>query len=106
MRPLHLDIPLQDFFATENMAYADAVNAGVGIDPESRAYHMFIKSGFIDDQIFHIYGFVYDPETVGPGAALWIFERFRKLCSGSTTTPGTWTDTVTPERPWAGTHDL
>ena len=25
---------LQDFFATENMAYADAVKAGVGIDPD------------------------------------------------------------------------
>ena len=34
---------LQDFFATENMAYADAVEARVGIDPDRRAYHMFIN---------------------------------------------------------------
>ena len=61
---------LQDFFATENMAYADAVQAGVGIDPDRRAYHMFIKSGVTDDQINHIYGFVYDSEAEGPGAAL------------------------------------
>ena len=33
---------LQDFFATENMAYADAV---------------FIPSGLTDDQISHIFGF-------------------------------------------------
>ena len=52
------------------MAYADAVKAGVGIDPDRRAYHMFIKSGLTDDQINHIYGFVYDSEAKGPGAAL------------------------------------
>ena len=45
---------LQDFFATENVAYADAVKAGVGIDPDRRAYRMFIKSGLTDDQINHI----------------------------------------------------
>ena len=61
---------LQDFFATENMAYADAVKAGVGIDPDRRAYHMFIKSGLTDDQINHIYSFVYDPDAVGPQTAL------------------------------------
>ena len=61
---------LQDFFATENMAYADAVKAGVGIDPDRRAYHMFITSGLTDDQINHIYGFVYESEAEGPGAAL------------------------------------
>ena len=61
---------LQDLFATENMAHADAVKAGVGIDPDRRAYHMFIKSGVTDDQINHIYGFLYDPEAEGPGAAL------------------------------------
>ena len=52
------------------MAYADAVKAGAGIDPDRRAYHMFIKSGLTDDQINHIYGFVYDSEAEGPGAAL------------------------------------
>ena len=46
---------LQDFFATENMAYADALKAGVGIDPDRRACHMFIKSGLTDDQINHTY---------------------------------------------------
>ena len=61
---------LQDFFATENMAYADAVKAGVGIDPDRRAYHMFIKSGLTDNQINHIYGFVYDPDVEGPSTAL------------------------------------
>ena len=61
---------LQDFFATENRAYADAVNAGVGTDPDKRAYHMFIKSGLTDDQISHTYGFVYDPDAVGPSASL------------------------------------
>ena len=61
---------LQEFFATENMAYADAVKAGVEIDPDRRAYHMFIKSGLTDDQINHIYGFVYDSEAQGPGSAL------------------------------------
>ena len=61
---------LQDFFATENKAYADAVKAGVGIDPDRRAYHMFIKSGLIDDQINYINGFVYESEAEGPGAAL------------------------------------
>ena len=48
------------------MAYADAVKAGVGIDPDRRACHMFIK----DDQINHIYGFVYESEAEGPGTAL------------------------------------
>ena len=61
---------LQDFFATENMAYADAVKAGVGFDPDRRAYHVFIKSGLTDDQINHIYGFVYDPDVEGPSTAL------------------------------------
>ena len=48
------------------MAYADAVEAGVGIDPDRRACHMFIKG----DQINHIYGFVYESEAEGPGTAL------------------------------------
>ena len=61
---------LQDLFATENMAYADAVKVGVGIDPDRRACHIFIKSGLTDDQINHIYGFVYDSEAEGPGVAL------------------------------------
>ena len=50
------------------MAYADAVKAGVWIDPDKRAHHMFIESGLTDDMINHIYGFVYESE--GPGAAL------------------------------------
>ena len=52
------------------MAYADAVRAGVGIDPDKRAYHMCIKSGLTDDQINHIYSFVFESEAEGPGAAL------------------------------------
>ena len=36
------------------MAYTDAVEAGVGIDSDKRACHMFIKSGLTDDQINHI----------------------------------------------------
>ena len=82
-----------------------AVKAGVGIDPDRRAYHMFIKSGLTDDQINHIDGFVYEFEAAGP-EQLWILERFRKLCSGSMTNLGTWIDTETPERPWAGSQDL
>ena len=46
------------------------MKAGVGIDPDERAYHMFIKSGLTDDQINHIYGFVYESEAERPGAAL------------------------------------
>ena len=60
---------LQDFFATGNMAFADAFKAGVGIDPGKRAHHMFLRSGLTDDQINHTYGFVYDREAVGPGAS-------------------------------------
>ena len=61
---------LQDFFAAENMADADALKAAVGIDPDTRAYHMFIRIGLTDDQINHIYSFVYDSETQGPPATL------------------------------------
>ena len=46
------------------------MKAGVGIDPDRPAYHMFIKSCLTDNQINHIYGFVYDSEAEGPGAAL------------------------------------
>ena len=52
------------------MACADAVKAGVGIDPDRRAYHIFIESGLPADQINHIYGFVHDPDAEGPSAAL------------------------------------
>ena len=61
---------LQDFFATEKMVYADAVKAGVGIDTDRRAFHMFIKSGLTDDQMNHIHGFVYESEAERPGAVL------------------------------------
>ena len=36
---------LQDFFATKNTAYGDDVKAGVGIDPDKRAYHTPLRSG-------------------------------------------------------------
>ena len=55
---------------TSLMPCADAVKAGVGIDPDRRAHHMVIKSGLTDEQIHHIYGFVYESEAEGPGAAL------------------------------------
>ena len=97
---------LQDFFATENMAYADAIKAGVGIDPDRRAYHMFIKSGLTNDQISHIYNFVYDSEAEGPGAALDPRKIQEAVLSGSITNLGTLIDTETPEHPWASTHDL
>ena len=80
---------LPDFFATLNMAYADAVKAGVGIDPDRRAHHMFNGSGLTCDQINHIYGFVCDPDAVGPSAA--ILGRFKELRSDFTTNPGMWT---------------
>ena len=47
-----------------------AVKAGVGIDPERRAYHMFLRSGLTDDKVNHMKGFVCDPEVVGPSASL------------------------------------
>ena len=59
---------LQDFFATENMAYADAVKAGVGIDPDV-LITCSSRAASLNDQINHIYRFAYDPEAVGPGAA-------------------------------------
>ena len=42
---------LLDFFATRNMAFADAIKPGVTIDDERRAYHMLIRSGLTDDHI-------------------------------------------------------
>ena len=61
---------LQDSLSTENMAHTAAVGAGVGIDPDRRASHIFVRSGLADDQINHTYGFVYDPTAVGPSASL------------------------------------
>ena len=54
---------LQDFLASENMTHGDAGKAGVGIDPDKRAYPMLLRCGLKDDQITHIHGFVHDPET-------------------------------------------
>ena len=95
---------LQDFFATENMAYADAVKAGVGINPDRR----ITCSSRVVSQMTRSITFTVsctipmqkDQEQ------LWILERFRKLCSGSMTNLGTLIDTETPEHPWAGTQDL
>ena len=80
------------------MAYADAVKAGVGIDPDKRAYHMFIRSGLTDDQIHDSYGSCTIPKW-SDHRQLWILARF-------TTNLGMWTDTVTPERLWADIRDL
>ena len=46
------------------------MKAGVGIHPDRRAFHMFIRSGLTDDQINHIYGFVYRPNAKGPSTNL------------------------------------
>ena len=94
---------LQDFFVTENIAYADAAKAGVGIDPDMRAYHMFIKSGLTDDQINHIHGFVYESEAEGLGAAL-DPRNSQEAVLRFYYTP--WVDTETPEHPQASTQVL
>ena len=52
------------------MACGDDVKAGVGIDPVKRAHHTFIRSGLTDDQINHIYGFVYIPAAIGQATSL------------------------------------
>ena len=52
------------------LTHGDAVKAGLGIDPDRRAYHMFIRSGLTDDQINHIYGFVCDRAAIGPATTL------------------------------------
>ena len=96
---------LQDFSATENMAYEDAVKPGVGIDPDKRAYHMFIQSGLTDDQIDHIYGFVYDSEAEGPGAAL-DPRKIQQAVLMFYDKPWDVDRTETPEHPCAGTQDL
>ena len=95
---------LQDFFAVESMAYADAVKAGVGIDPDRRAHHTFIKSGLTARSI--IFTASCTNPTRKDEEQLWILERFRKLCAGSMAYLGTWIDTEAPERPWAGNQDL
>ena len=87
------------------MAYADAVKAGVGIDPDRRAYHMFIKSGLTDDQINHIYGFVYDPDVEGPSTAL-DPRKIQEVALGFYDKPWDVDRHVILERPWAGIQDL
>ena len=44
------------------MACGDAVKSGVTID-DRRACYMLNRSGLIDDQINHAYGFVFDPDA-------------------------------------------
>ena len=88
------------------MTYADAVKTGVGIDPDRRAHHMLTKSGLTDDQINHIHGFENDPAAVGPSASLdprTIQEAALRFYEKN---PGTWTDAVIREHPWAGMRDL
>ena len=60
----NLDRPCKTSLQQRTWAYADAVKAGVGIDPHVH------KSGLTDDQVNHIYGFVYDSDAEGPGAAV------------------------------------
>ena len=56
---------LLDYFAVENMAYADSLKEGLTIDKDRRAYNMLLKSGLNQDQINHIYGYVHDAEAEG-----------------------------------------
>ena len=85
------------------MAYADAAKAGVGIDPDRRAYHMLTRSGVTRSITLTVSCTI--PRLSDQGH-LWTLERFKKLHSDFTTNLGMWTDTVTQERLWAGTHDL
>ena len=55
---------LQDFSATQHVAFADTVQAGVVGDAGRRAYHVWIRSGRSDHQINHVYDFVSDPEAL------------------------------------------
>ena len=54
---------LLDYFAIENMAFADATRDGLKIDDDRRAYNMLLKSGLTQDQINHIYAYVHDPDA-------------------------------------------
>ena len=67
---------------------------------------MFIWSGLTDDQINHIYGFVYDPDAAGPGAPLRSSKDSRCCTPSLKTNLGMWTDTDTPEHLRADMHDL
>ena len=60
---------LLDYFAVENMAFADATRDGLKIDDDRRAYNMLLKSGLTQDQINHIYAYVHDPDAtdLAPG---------------------------------------
>ena len=62
MNPRHeeLDRRCKISLQQNNMAFADAANAGVTIDGDRRAYHMVSRSGRTDDQINHVCGFVFD----------------------------------------------
>ena len=65
LRPSHaiLDRPCKTSLRQKTWHNTDVVNAGVGIDPDRRA-----DRGVTG--VNHMYGFVYDAETVGPSASL------------------------------------
>ena len=85
----------------ENMAYADAVKTGVGIDPDRRADHMLTKSGLTDDPD-QSQKRLRARSQRGRTSCISGSSRDSGSCtSGSTTDPGTWTDTVIREHPWA-----
>ena len=98
---------LDDYtFEVEALVAGSKDDDVVGIDPDKRAYHMFIKSGLTNDKINHIFGFVYDPDEEEPSATLDPQKIQETVLRFLRQTMGSWTDTVTPERLWAGIHDL
>ena len=54
---------LLDYFAVENMAFADSTKEGLTIDNDRRACNTLLKSGLSQDQISHIYSYVHDPDA-------------------------------------------
>ena len=89
---------LQDFFATENMACADDLEAG-RVTCSSRVVSQMTRS--ITFTVSCTIPRQKDQEQ------LWILERFRKaVLRFYEKHLGTWIDTETPEHPWAGTQDL
>ena len=79
--------------------------AGVGIGPDRYAYHMFFG---VASQMTRSITFTVSCTTQQRSAKrqLWTLVRYRELHSRFTTSLGTWTDTVIPERLWADTHDV
>ena len=92
MRPSHAVL---DRLCKISPRHADVVKAGAGLDPDRRAYHMFIRSGFTGDQDQSHLRFLVRSRS--DRRHLRILARFKKLHSCFTTNLGMWTDTVTLE---------